>query len=168
MARFRRFRAAEGYNWHRVPTAWKHWSEEDFNQPRYNHPEEHRSAIVHHNEQRFALEVMPHRLRPGMEPETWYWGIHKHGEDPHVDWQETEWTAPGNWADDYKYHPLNPSPAKYMGRADSPEEAMRAAQENWEKHKSYIDSMSPYRGSDGGGGDYDINDIMRRFSEGEL
>ena len=152
MARFRHLHAAGGYDWqHGRPLGWS-----QFAKPypyATNDPADHVSAIVHHGEQRYGLEVMPSPYGG------WHWGIHQYrGEkqdlpedlDDKYRGEWWNWTSPGEWD-----HPEG-SPAEYSGQADSPADAMKAAQDDWEAHKAHVDAQNPIKG-----GDYDINDIMR-------
>lgn len=142
MARFRHLRVAGGYDWQRGrPLAWSdhvadptkfHLSDHDIN--------DHYSAIVHHHEQPFGLEVMPNDY-DGAKP--WTWGIHQYKRNRSSVWDYDDdrykgewlnWISPGEWD-----HPKG-SPAEYFGVAESPEEAMRLAQENWEKHRVHVDA----------------------------
>lgn len=156
MARFRHLHAAEGYDWqHGRPLGWSLWAQPGNPLPAGgggHDPADHVSAIVHHGEQRYGLEVMPSDNFPGK----WSWGIHQHRnvdpENYHPDLRSEwiNWTSPGEWD-----HPPG-TPATYYGRADTPGEAMKAAQDNWEAHQAHVDAQNLIRG-DG----YDINQIMR-------
>jgi hypothetical protein len=159
MARFRHLRqAAEGYDWqHSRPLGWSQWTQPRVSDNEPHDPADHISAIVHHGEQRYGLEVMPHDGVPGK----WSWGIHEYRpsgqeklDDPdfpeEYKGEHMLWTSPGEWD-----HPEG-TPASYYGHADSPGAAMRAAQDNWEAHKAHVDAQNPIKG-----GGYDINQIMR-------
>lgn len=157
MARFRHLQASGGYDWqHGRPLAWSLWARPDKKMPSGSgghDPADHISAIVHHGEQRYGLEVMPNDNQPGK----WVWGTHEHRpyanpDDYHPDirGEWINWTSPGEWD-----HPSG-TPAKYYGHADTPGEAMKAAQDDWEAHKAHVDAQNPIKG-----GDYDINQIMR-------
>ncbi len=163
MARFRHL-AAERYDWqHGRPLAWSEWASDNPEKGRspfggrLHHTDDHVSAIVHHGEQRYGLEVMPSDTSDG----EWSWGIHEYRNQrsPLWDWPDVEpeylgehlnWTSPGEWD-----HPKG-TPAKYYGTASSPAEAMKFAQDNWETHKAHVEAQNPIRG-----GGYDINQIMR-------
>lgn len=165
MAKMRRAgQQQESPDWRVGPAGWSEWAVDPGRGPdgegwtQWNLPEEHQSAVVHHGESRYALEVKPNRFEPdpgGEWPDgrkAWTWGIFQHGPD-HTIQEATDWTFPGNWKD---RHTQTGSPASYFGHADSAEEAQREVERNWELHKQHVDSQNPVRG-----GDYDINDIMR-------
>lgn len=127
-----------------------------------HHADDHSSAIVHHGEQQFGLEVMPNSYD---NKNPWTWGIHQHKNKRSLVWDDPDipeeykgewlnWISSGEWD-----HPEG-TPAQYFGQAATREEAMQAAEENWEKHKAHVNSQNPMYG--------DINDFMRRFNNGEL
>ena len=169
MARFRHLHAAEGYDWqHGRPLGWSEWATSDptkvgtttgmYGDP-LNDIADHISAIVHHGEKRYGLEVMPNHYD---SENPWTWGIHEFRNTPSSAWDDPDfpekhkgewlnWTSPGEWD-----HPKG-TPAKYYGHADDPFEAMKAAQDDWEAHKAHVDSQNLLKG----GGGYDINQIMR-------
>jgi hypothetical protein len=157
MARFRHLHAAESYDWQRGrPLGWSQWTQPRASDNEPHNPDDHISAVVHHGEKRYGLEVMPDDNRPGQ----WVWGTHEHRPNADPDnyhegygGEWINWTSPGEWD-----HPPG-TPAKYHGHADSPDEAMKAAQDDWEAHKAHVDAQNPLRNGDGE--DYDINQIMR-------
>ena len=146
MSRFQHL-AAEGYDWRPGrPLAWwrnvypNKWSCNRKECRDLQHPDNFHSVIVHHGEQRYGLAVAPH-CRHSDIPKSWSWGIHKHdGSDDH-------WQGPGDWSGWKR-------PAKYYGRADSREEAMLAAQQDWETYTGHAASERDRNLDSGFNGDH--------------
>lgn len=180
MARFRHLHAAEGYDWQQGrPLVWGEWATSDPESGQKapdgypaNDINDHSSAVVHHGEKRYGLEVMPIHYLPAAP---WTWGIHEHRNSRSSLWDMPEvedkykgewlnWTSSGEWD-----HPEG-SPAQYYGHAATAEEAQRAAEENWEKHKAHVDAQNPlknglYDGLDRRGNGLDDEDYGHIFGD---
>lgn len=119
--------------------------------------DDYSTGIVHHGEQRYALEV-----DPSVDRDQWYWGIHKLvGSDPENPdhWQDmgnrgyTEQRRPGGL--DHRFFGFEPSEEDENGDFDDTAgraNAMYAAEEAFQNHIGAAGS---------GLGGYDLGDVVR-------
>lgn len=164
MAKFRHLRAAgQGIQWvHGVPNASLketfEYSPEDMdweaNRPKPGSlPQpidfsDHSTANVEYGEERYQLSAHPaHQNNTrGLGNPEFRWLMHKQiGPDAN---------DPNHWK-------LMAGPHRdqvvYLGDAYTKEEALRGAEQNWDKHVQLVNAQNPMKNGDG----YDINQIMR-------
>lgn len=197
MARFRHLHASQPINWqHGVllpDTAryLKNYNEQtaDGGSFPFWNPEDVSTATVAHGEQMHALQVSkePHMIHvdaAGNQGPSWIWSIRVHNGDDHKNpdqWEHLnqvpedvplpgdkhDWDFNGSLTGGQE---LNKSGADdnansdgtdggYWGYHDNREGAMQAAENAWKKYVGDTGNVV---------GDYDINDIMRKFDGGEL